>query len=241
MTKIILQNQTARMCIHTQGAYVDSLSLLDQTVFFPKTTLTINGAAKLRGGLHPCLPQFGPDGGSGLGHHGFGRTAKWLLAESSASSAGLLLQQAEAGYQDIDWRLDYSLPQPDQACFRLSAHNRGKTPVRIAPGFHPYFYAADSEFTLGTRKYDACNLNDVRFAAAAEKAAVGRLDLAISQKNLPVFALWSDRADDYICIEPTAAGDAFLLHAGAGQNLLPGEKKRYELCIRLQQPLSDGK
>lgn len=241
MTKIILQNQTARMCIHIQGAYVDSLSLLDQTVFFPKTTLTINGAAKLRGGMHPCLPQFGPDGGSGLGHHGFGRTAKWLLAESSASSAGLLLQQVEAGYQDIDWRLDYSLPQPDQACFRLSAHNRGKTPVRIAPGFHPYFYAADSEFTLGTWKYDACNLNDVRFAAAAEKAAVGRLDLAISQKNLPVFALWSDRADDYICIEPTAAGDAFLLPAGADQNLLPGEKKQYELCIRLQQPLSDGK
>ena len=170
------------MCIHIQGAYVDSLSLLGQTAFFHKTTLTINGAAKLRGGLHPCLPQFGPDGGSGLGHHGFGRTAKWPLAESSASSAGLLLQQAEAGYQDIDWRLDYSLPQPDQACFRLSAHNRGKTPVRIAPGFHPYFYAADSEFTLGTRKYDACNLNDVLVAAAAEKAAVGRLDLAISQK-----------------------------------------------------------
>ena len=45
MTKIILQNQTARMCINTQGAYVDSLSLAGQTVFFPKTTLTINGAA----------------------------------------------------------------------------------------------------------------------------------------------------------------------------------------------------
>ena len=151
MTKIILQNQTARMCINTQGAYVDSLSLAGQTVFFPKTTLTINGAAKLRGGMHPCLPQFGPDGGNGLGHHGFGRTAEWFLAESAASTACLLLHQAEAGYQNIDWRLDYSLPQPDQACFRLSAHNRGKTPVRIAPGFHPYFYAADSAFTLGAQ------------------------------------------------------------------------------------------
>ena len=92
MTKIILQNQTARMCIHIQGAYVDSLSLLGQTVFFPKTTLTINGAAKLRGGLHPCLPQFGPDGGSGLGLYISRQLVRKmdgdLFAESRGASLG---------------------------------------------------------------------------------------------------------------------------------------------------------
>ncbi len=61
MSEIILRNHSASMQINTLGAYVDNLVLHGREVLFPKTNVQVGTDTKLRGGMHVCLPQFGPD------------------------------------------------------------------------------------------------------------------------------------------------------------------------------------
>ena len=75
MSEIILRNHSASMQINTLGAYVNNLVLYGREVLFPKTSVQVGADTKLRGGMHVCLPQFGPDGKNHLAQHGFGRTS----------------------------------------------------------------------------------------------------------------------------------------------------------------------
>lgn len=61
MSEIILRNQSATMQVNTMGGYIDSLILKGREVLFPKTSVQVGDDTKLRGGMHVCLPQFGPD------------------------------------------------------------------------------------------------------------------------------------------------------------------------------------
>ena len=61
MTEIILHNKSATMQVNTIGGYIDSLILKGREVLFPKTSVYVGDDTKLRGGMHVCLPQFGPD------------------------------------------------------------------------------------------------------------------------------------------------------------------------------------
>ena len=234
MSEILLQQQHACMSILTEGAYVSTLQLGKRDILFPRTILTINGTNKLRGGMHVCLPQFGPGANSGLAHHGFGRTSEWVITQQSHAHVILTLQTTIPNYQHIIWQLHYALPNENEALFRLSVTNHGTESIRIAPGFHPYFLAHATKFQLGNTYYDSNTLSEPIFIPAAQEAIFDNdLQLVLQHENLPIYALWSDRAAFYTCIEPTAGGDALLLPAESQQYLHANEQKHYTLRICL--------
>ena len=86
MSEIILRNQSATMQVNTMGGYIDSLILKGWEVLFPKTSVQVGDDTKLRGGMHVCLPQFGPDSKNHLAQHGFGRTSDWEIRHQNESA-----------------------------------------------------------------------------------------------------------------------------------------------------------
>lgn len=63
----------------TEGGRIESLTDGDMQVLYPQITVNIDGKEKIRGGSHPCVPNFGIDTLYGLPSHGFGRDEKWDL------------------------------------------------------------------------------------------------------------------------------------------------------------------
>ena len=137
MPEIILRNQSATMQVNTMGGYIDSLILKGREVLFPKTSVQVGDDTKLRGGMHVCLPQFGPDSKNHLAQHDFGRTSDWEIRHQNESDIGLKLISTEKGYEHVEWLLDYSLPNENEAIAILTVCNYGESPIRTSPGFHP--------------------------------------------------------------------------------------------------------
>ena len=154
MSEIILRNHSASMQINTLGAYVDNLVLHGREVLFPKTSVQVGTDTKLRGGMHVCLPQFGPDGKNHLAQHSFGRTSTWEIRYQNESNVGLRLISTAKGYENVEWLLDYSLPNENEAVTTLTVCNYGDAPVRTSPGFHPYFPAVGTQFDFNGAPYE---------------------------------------------------------------------------------------
>ena len=235
MSEIILRNHSASMQINTLGAYVDNLVLYGREVLFPKTTVQVGTDTKLRGGMHVCLPQFGPDSKNHLAQHGFGRTSTWEIRYQNESDVGLRLISTAKGYENVEWLLDYSLPNENEAVATLTVCNYGDAPVRTSPGFHPYFPAVGTQFDFNGAPYDADYIAHTEFVASPSDTHVAfdGLKLDIRTQNLPVYARWSDRNGQYTCAEPTAEGNAFLSPARGGQFVSGHGKKHYGMKIRL--------
>lgn len=166
MSEIILRNHSASMQINTLGAYVDNLVLHGREVLFPKTNVQVGTDTKLRGGMHVCLPQFGPDGKNHLAQHGFGRTSTWRIRYQNESDVGLRLISTAKGYENVEWLLDYSLPNENEAVATLTVCNYGDAPVRTSPGFHPYFPAVGTQFDFNGAPYDADYIAHTEFVAS---------------------------------------------------------------------------
>ena len=47
------------------------------------------------------------------------------------------LISTEKGYEHVEWLLDYSLPNENEAIAILTVCNYGESPIRTSPGFHP--------------------------------------------------------------------------------------------------------
>ncbi|WP_301286361.1 aldose epimerase [Neisseria perflava] len=236
MSEILLQNKNASMQVDTFGAYVNTLHLNGETVFFPKTELNINGSRKLRGGMHVCLPQFGPDAGEHLAQHGFGRTSDWQIAAQSENSLSLTLQAQTPGYEHVEWQLDYSLPDEKEAVATLTVRNRGDQPIRTSPGFHPYFSAEHNCFDFNGHDYDGNKISQTEFVTSPleSNVAFDRLRINIHTENLPVYALWSDRNGSYTCVEPTAEGYGFMHPADDMQFVPANGEKQFQVKIGLK-------
>ena len=118
----------------------------------------------------------------------------------------------------------------------LTVHNHGDTPIRISPGFHPYFSAEHSEFDFNGQQFNAEEIAHTEFVTAPQESKVGFGDLKISieTQNLPVYALWSDRNGSYTCAEPTAEGYAFMQPAQDIQFVTANSKKQFSVKFGLQ-------
>lgn len=158
--------------------------------------------------MHLCLPQFGPSKTDDhLPHHGFGRTEIWDVIQSDEHSCRMRLNHTHPNYADIVWTVEYTLLD-DAARFTLQADNQGTTTVFISPGFHPYFHCPHQQASLDQQDLAWENLENVLFRSAFSTYTCQNFSLRIEQTNLPVFAIWTDSLADYLCIEPTFAGDA---------------------------------
>lgn len=198
--------------ISTQGAWIEQLTLDGKDIFYPKQEIVYpDGTKKDRGGCHVCLPNFGPDKSQNLAQHGFGRTAQWRVLSSREDSVELELVEAIDGYKDVVFALKYELFNDALVC-TLKAENKSPSSVRVEPGFHPYFSAAPAPIELGKDRLDIESLSIPKVISNIKSStlSIGGSNYTVESENLSEWVLWTDRAGDYICVEPTFSGFSFL-------------------------------
>ena len=221
--------------ISTHGAWLERLEKNGVPILFPKRTFTLaDGTEKIRGGCHVCFPNFGPGGESGLAQHGFARDLEWIITEQQESTATFTLRIVSGPYAGLDLGLSYELNE-NAVSMRLHVRNVSEAEFRVSPGFHPYFAAPTNvDVAIDDAVYDSNAIGDaVMLSGTPKRMAIGAKDIVMQAENLPQWVLWSDKLDDYICIEPTKAGFSFLQDATLDELLLPAQSKDWALTIRL--------
>lgn len=226
-------NQT--ITVDPDGALLTSYTRAGQDVLMPRQQLD----GSWRGGCHVCMPNFGPGGESGLAQHGFGRTSTWQVSQQTDSMVALTLQVDEGGYRGLTFTITYQLA-PTGLAMVLTATNDADAPVRLAPGWHPYFAlptGSDGSFTLDGSPYNAVEYAEAQFIRTSGQLALtcGDNNYTLVSSNLTTVALWSAHPGRYICVEPTSAGNSFADEptAPARELLAPGHTAEFRLDIQL--------
>jgi glucose-6-phosphate 1-epimerase len=217
------------------GGWLTNLSDDNGDILFPARLLkAVDGSQKKRGGMHVCLPNFGPGGDSGLDQHGFGRTSTWEIEKQTDNSAVLVLKKKEGCYAGMVATLTYALGD-SQLTSTLTIDNGGANKLRIAPGFHPYFTARGGHdgVRINNEKQKLDELGETVFIMGEQQslAILGR-HITLRSKNLTAWAVWTDLLGSYVCVEPTLEGYAFLKSVPSdNQMLAPGATKTYEFVM----------
>ncbi len=229
---IELYSGDAQAIISTHGGYVTNLANDDGDILFPKRTLKApDGSEKVRGGCHVCLPNFGPATAPGLAQHGFGRMNEWTVADRSETALELTLA-GEGTYVSMESSLRYELQQSSLEMV-LTLKNTGESPIKVSPGFHPYFFRGGQPLRLDGATYvDYAEFAGTKFTdgPVRELSLAGRT-LTLQSEGLPRWALWTDDLADYFCVEPTQSGNVFAEDMARADTLLPSTECRYKLMI----------
>jgi galactose mutarotase-like enzyme len=234
MDVIELFSGTTRALIDPLGAWLTNLSDDNGDVLFPRRQLVApDESAKTRGGCHVCLPNFGPGGDSGLPQHGFGRTRPWDVVERSDTGATLMLKGGAPGYELLETTLQFEV-QESSLTMTLNVQNNGVSPLRVAPAFHPYFALTKNEEQVKVNEhvYILAELGGTEFEDGDSKNVITRnRHIQVTSRQLPMWAIWTDMLGDYVCVEPTHSGYAFMHKPAPDQLLAAGKSAVYSLDI----------
>ena len=207
--KETIKNENLEVCINTFGGYIESFTYKNNPVFFPKLLIKIKDSLKTRGGMHPCLPNFGEDEYLNLNVHGFGRDEFWEIIEKDENKIKLKLKGIET-YKNVDFYIDYEI-EKDKLKTYLRVDNKSNDKKLIAPGFHPYFYTGEEKIKFENFEIDEKKLFDTIFIDRDFlKFTLKNKEISINTKNAGRFAIWTDFYGQYICIEPTFNGKSFI-------------------------------
>lgn len=225
----------SHLVIDPQGAWVTEWSHDGRPVLYSRRELTTaSGETKTRGGMHVCLPNFGPGGDSGLAQHGFGRTTEWAVTLSERSRIVLQLScNNEISYAGCVCTLTYGLGDGLLSA-TLHVANNGTLPARFAPAFHPYFALSDGTpaVRVNTGFYDLMSLEDTVFIEENDVTlTTTNGSIHVAQQQLSTWALWTDQLGNYVCVEPTYGGNRFLHPAQPDELLAPGEEREWGMRI----------
>lgn len=215
--------------VNIVGASLDTLRSPQGEVLQP----VYADAGKRRGGMHVCLPNFGPDFPGSDKKHGFGRDVVWSPQPTPNTYAYNYLHNAEQVLYIIRYDLASSTRTGSSELKAiLSATNLGNVAVRLTPGFHPYF-AINPTDVLRTPAIRNMRINEyeLRHACSRRVEAHEPIDIKIGRQavsithdgSLPEFYFWSD--GQTTCIEPTAYG------ARCGENDKPKEDEMLERAM----------
>lgn len=229
---IELRTATATCTIDPQGAWVTHLAVREVPVLFERTAVNYPEGTKSRGGMHVCLPNFGPDRDGSLAQHGFGRTETWDITEQSDASVTLRLVGGHEEYKNLKSTLTYVLDD-DGFSATLRLENQGSTLVRVAPGFHPYFDSSDTEeIVVNETTFPFTSLPSTKFVSAeTAEVTLGKQTYMLRQTEMPAWAIWTDQKGDYVCVEPTVGGFRFMDDPDHEELLQPDQEKLYTLSI----------
>lgn len=209
--------------VDQHGAYVRKLEYKGKPLFFPYTQFK---DGKVRGGMHVCLPNFGPAPDQDLNQHGFGREAQWQLTTARGEPDTVRCRLGvSTGHRVIPKRYDglyvrlvYSVALESKTnTVTLSADltvlNRGKENMNIAPGFHPYFAIpmidtphdisvitepADNVYRFNKDVWAASPIVDLSLNKHAILDVPNAPQVVIGHTNLPQYVCWSDgRMDEH--------------------------------------------
>lgn len=227
--KINLKNKKLELVINSYGAYVEEFSYDKNPIFFPKLLFKISGELKTRGGMHPCLPNFGKSDLVDIDQHGYARTSFWQLIENDEKSV-LLTLSGKKEFENLESFIRYFIDE-ENFYIRLYMRNKGKEKIPIAPGFHPYFYIG-KDFEIKGLSLDGKNLENTIFIDRENIEFKTKFNkVKITSKELRDYAIWSDFRGDYICIEPTLNGPSFTKEINSPLYLL--SKKDFTAEIKI--------
>ncbi len=224
---ITLKNQTTITEIDTKGAFVLSLISSGRKILYPKSVLKVDEhSMKTRGGMHVCLPNFGPSHNKPMANHGFGRELEWEVLDKTAKAVELKLTGGNEEYVGLESVVRYELGD-NFLKSSLTLSNVGTNGLPVAPGFHPYFSIAGSDQTilLDGQRFNIDKTGETKFVSSVDKLKIGKFIYDFDVINLNKFAIWTDGLADYICVEPTENGEAFALSSAT--TLDPQEFKQY--------------
>ena len=237
MDVVELWSGSTKALVSIDGGWLTNLSDDYGDVLFPKRSLVAaDGSKKQRGGCHVCLPNFGPGGLSDQEQHGFGRQMVWEIGRQTQSEVTLELPHGDDEYPDLSSQITYAL-DGNSINITLKVTNNGSESARIAPGFHPYFATADGEgqVSIDDERIDVQDLEEaVFYSGASKKLALQKRIITMHSDELTTWAAWSDQLGNYVCLEPTYAGNSFLEHDDTpdDQLLRPGQSRTYTVLLR---------
>ncbi len=192
--------------------------------------------------------------------HGFGRSRAWRVVEKSSAQLRCRLRADDATLASFPWRFeaDFSASIGDGTLeVALEATNHDKSPMPFHCGFHPYFTipraakSAASVETDATRAFDNVSgtrgaipkidlneldlhLEDHSRAGTVLHRGPGLRDIVLRWSGASRVVLWSQRASDFICVEPwTAAGGALASGDPKLPWIAPGASASLAMSIRL--------
>lgn len=229
--KIILKNEKLNLNINSYGAYIEGFSYKKNPVFFPKLLIKIKDELKTRGGMHPCLPNFGKSDIEDLAQHGYGRVSFWEVLEKSDKKV-LFKLKGEKKYENLISFIEYEIFD-DYLKVSLRMVNESDEKLAIAPGFHPYFYVGD-DFYIDNISLDGIDLEDTYFIKKDSLSFKARFNkIKIESLNMNTFAIWTDYHGDYICLEPSLNGPSFSKEINKPLILKPGDIFEDEIKISI--------
>jgi D-hexose-6-phosphate mutarotase len=203
--------------VDPRGAYIRRLEYKSKQLFFPYTEFD---DGKIRGGMHVCLPNFGPAPDQDLNQHGFGREALWQLA-TTKNEPGVVRCRMNGStshkvipkrFEGLYVRLVYSVTFNAEAntvnlAADLTVLNRGRVNMNVAPAFHPYFSIpmldtphdiavitepADNVYRFNKDVWAASPIIDISTNKHAILDVPGASQVVIGNTNLPQYVCWSD-------------------------------------------------
>lgn len=223
-----------RATIDTTGAWVTSLSTGKDHVLFPQDLVVIGpDTLKLRGGLHICSPYFGPDPVGDGPQHGFARDEEWKVDRLNGSDIQLVHRSDSGRFKGLVQKLQYlALGSPDKGTFVafLSLSNEGGEPLGVSPGFHPYFSGRSANEDFSSEALFSRTEERVKYARYHTSLTNG-IGVEINAERMMGIFKWSDRPEEYHCIEPVATSGINLNGVVKTTTLVPGDEMSILLSL----------
>lgn len=205
-------HRVKQFSVDSHGAYVTELvDAAGRPILYPRTTI----GGKRRGGAHVCMPYFGADAAGVLPQHGFGRDVEWELDAQGDGTVHYLHREMN----DEEWTgssavLTYTYDAANSSFMTsLTMGNRFTRleQLTFSPGFHPYFAVDPRDVRLNGERIDLADFEPYKEFPNTPSMTIesnGRA-ITVSSQELQHMVVWTDRAGDYLCVEPTLSGHSF--------------------------------
>jgi|JI10StandDraft_1071094.scaffolds.fasta_scaffold699184_2 galactose mutarotase-like enzyme len=229
--------------VNPEGACVESWTAPDGTeLLFVRRDMP---SGKNRGGIPVCAPVFGPGETVGLNQHGFARNCVWNIDAQAESQVKLSLDNPASQVENIPpvyagcaMELDIELLE-NGLRETLVIRNIGIEAFLLNPAFHPYFPVCTGD--TATQMDVAIDEQNFTFSAE-ELGATRKIDSidstarlmsnqgawTISAAGLPLFAIWSESPESFLCVEPTTGG---YLSDNPARPLMPNESSTVSMTV----------
>jgi hypothetical protein len=169
-----------------------------------------------RGGVYLCIPNFEELSPPFSIKHGEYRIT---ACDNSLPHQKNLSSPAENNWGNIDVITDWEeIEEQNTKTLKVTTTIRAISDTALVrPGFHPYFSVSENSFIeIGAtrveiaslphdsmQRYEAASLSEAVKLTTADYSVSVNCNISPISENLSiVFAIWSDKKHEYVCIEP---------------------------------------
>lgn len=203
-------HQAKQFSVDSEGAYLVNLcDKAGKPILFPRATI----GGKRRGGAHVCSPYFGPDAAGVLPQHGFGRDVEWdITVQGDREIICTYQENSDELFAGLHATIAYKLSEDSNSfSTTLIVTNNGYKTFPVTPGFHPYFAVDSNDVRLNGEQVSLADFEPFKEFPGNQAMTVesGGRAVTVSSETLQHMVVWTDLRGEYLCVEPTLAGNAF--------------------------------